>query len=226
MKRAGVRRLLSCLADESLFIVDADDDCLAALGYGRDRLVGCSLLDLTHEDDRDVTRDRIDTLMQDGAPFCITKRYIRADGDAMWVTNRVSLFHAGTRRHLLKTIEVLDEAPLDDQRRALQLTAQRILARRRLRVDYFGGEMFGEPGFDLLLDLFVQEASGRQTYTSSAAVASGAPLTTALRQIGLLVDKGLVCRAPDPADRRRVLLKLTAEGAETMQTFLSAAGRI
>lgn len=225
-ERTGARRLLSCLTDEQLRIVDADDDYVAALGYSRDSLVGRNVLMLTHPDDREVNRERADALKGGGPPFSITKRYVGADEKAFWVTNHISLFHAGATRRMMATVELLDGPPPEDQQRVLHRAAQRILLKRRLRGQYFEGEMFGEPAFDVMLDLFVQDLAGRSTYTTSAAVASGAPLTTALRQIAMLVDRGLVARESDPVDRRRVLLRMTADGEQRMRDYLMAAEQI
>ena len=91
---------------------------------------------------------------------------------------------------------------------------------------FFEDELFGEPAFDLMLDLYAQELAGRDTYTTSAAVASGAPLTTALRQIAMLVERGLIARDPDPNDRRRVRLRMTTLGAARMRDYLLAAERL
>jgi PAS domain S-box-containing protein len=221
--RAGARKLLSCLTDERLRIVDADESYGAALGYARDALIGRDVLEFTHPDDRDVNRERAAALIADGTPFSITKRYICADGGLVWVTNHISLFHAGPMRRLMATVELIDGPPVEDEKRVLRVAAQRILAKRRLRTRFFEDEMFGEPAFDLLLDLFAQELAGRDTYTTSAAVASGAPLTTALRQIAMLVERGLIARDPDPTDRRRVRLRMTDPGAVQMRDYLLAA---
>ncbi|MDR6786763.1 PAS domain S-box-containing protein [Sphingomonas sp. BE138] len=214
---------MSCLTDEQLRILDADDDYAAMLGYSRDALIGRSVLSLTHPDDRDIARQQAEALVSGGTPFSITKRYVAGDGHAFWATSHVSLFHAGANRRIMATVELLDSVPADDERRVLRLAAERILAKRRLRHQFFDEDLFGEPAFDLLLDLYAQALAGRATYTTSAAVASGAPLTTALRQIATLVDRGLVAREADPVDRRRVLLCLTDEGSHRMRDYLLAA---
>lgn len=226
MNYAGARSLLSCLTDEQLLIVDADDHYVDALGMTRDALIGRSVLDITHPDDRAVNQQRAEALRNGGEPFSITKRYVAADGTDLWVTNHISLFHTGINRRMMATVQLLDRPPVDDERRVLRLAAERILVKRRLRADYFGHDMFGEPAFDLLLDLFVQGVAGRDTYTTSAAVASGASLTTALRTIAMLVERGLVERDADPVDRRRVLLRLTEEGMRQMRDYLVAADRV
>lgn len=226
MDRAGARSLLNCLTDERMRIVDADDGYAAVLGYDRKALIGRSVLDLTHPADREVNQQRADALMAGGNSFSITKRYLAAGGESVWVTNHISLIHVGNRRQTLATVELLEGPPVEDENRLLSVAAQRILAKRRLRGQYFPEDIFGEPAFDVLLDLFVGELAGRETYTTSAAVASGAPLTTALRQIAMLVERGLVSRMPDPIDRRRVLLKLTEEGLRCTWDYMRSAEKI
>ena len=226
MDRSGARGVLSCMTDEQLRILDADDDYAAMLGCSRDALIGRCLLSLTHPDDRDVTRQQAEALMRGGGPYSITKRYLVGDGRAFWTTSHVSLFHAGMNRRMLATVELLDESPAADERRTLRRAAEQTLAKRRLRHQFFDQDLFGEPAFDLLLDLYAHDLAGRATYTTSAAVASGAPLTTALRQIATLVDRGLVAREADPVDRRRVLLCMTAEGSRRMRDYLLAAGQM
>ncbi|KQN94165.1 hypothetical protein ASE95_04680 [Sphingomonas sp. Leaf231] len=127
---------------------------------------------------------------------------------------------------MMATVELLDGPPPGEEDRVLRGVAERILLKRRLRGQYFEEEMFGEPAFDVMLDLFVRHLAGRSTYTTSAAIASGAPLTTALRQIAMLVERGMVTRVPDPDDRRRVLLRITGDGEQRMRDYLMAAEQI
>ncbi|WP_294196198.1 PAS domain-containing protein [uncultured Sphingomonas sp.] len=223
--RTGARTLLSCLIDERWRIIDADEGYVAVLRYPRDALIGRDVLSLTHPEDREIERQHAMALMRDGTPYSITKRYLRNDGDTLWGTSHVSLFHAGATRRMMATVEILDGPPANDEPRLLRVAAERILSKRRLR-DQFFERFFGEAAFDLLLDLFAQDLAGRDTYTTSAAVASGAPLTTALRQITMLVERGLVAREADPVDRRRVLLRMTDEGAQRMRAYLLAAEQV
>lgn len=217
---------MSWLADDRWRLVDADDAMVEALGYPRDHLLGRDLVELMHEDDRSFARERLAELMQDGASVGMRQRFHTADGRLLWMTSHVSLFGAAQRRQLMATVEPMGEAAAEDLRAVLRRSAERILARRRLRDGFFGSDMFGEPAFDLLLDLFVQEIDGSNAYTTNVAVASGAPMTTALRQIAMLVDRGYVRRAPDPVDRRRVMLQMTEQGFQTMWDYLYAAENV
>ena len=84
--------------------------------------------------------------------------------------------------------------------------ATRITRARRLRDEIFGGLTFFDPSWDMLLDLFVQQAQGRAVSVSSLCLASAAPPTTALRHIASLEQAGWITRRNDPEDGRRTLL--------------------
>ena len=93
---------------------------------------------------------------------------------------------------------------------------------RRIRGTYFRSDLLGEPAWDILLDLFIQERVGRRISVTAACIGSGAATTTALRYLNLLIEDGLVQREGDPTDGRRSWLKLTPEAVETMSEYLKA----
>ncbi len=103
--------------------------------------------------------------------------------------------------------------------------ARAIYTTRRRRDAIFGKtELFGEPAWDILLDLYVAFVEEKQVSVSSACIGSAAPPTTGLRWLGVLADEGLVVREQDPADQRRVLVRLTDRGVEAMDEYLASAG--
>lgn len=104
---------------------------------------------------------------------------------------------------------------------------RKIYKARRLRDEMFSEfALFGEPAWDILLDAWDAELSGRTVSVSSACVASGAPASTALRKVAALERERLVERTEDPADRRRSFLRLTALGRERMQAYFESLARI
>lgn len=108
----------------------------------------------------------------------------------------------------------------------LAARAKRLYADRRRREKGFGvhARLFGEPAWDLLLDLFVAWQEGKRISVSSASTAACVPPTTALRWIGYLVEGGIIQETADPSDGRRRLVELTPRAIEMMRTYLAGLG--
>lgn len=130
-------------------------------------------------------------------------------------------------RKLLRLSEQLKELPAPQGVKPESVTPAKILKYaenlynlRRQREKFFDKSLFGEPAWDLLLDLFIQGERGKQVSISSACVGAAVPTTTALRWVTTLMTKGLLCRVIDDTDARRSILKLTREGRQTMIRFL------
>jgi hypothetical protein len=106
---------------------------------------------------------------------------------------------------------------------ALQLV-KRLYAIRRQRDQVFGAtaEVFRDPAWDLMLDLFAARFEGRRTSISSAALVACIPQTTAIRLVDHLVGRGLLRRIPDEHDARRCFLELTPDALDRMWSFLRA----
>lgn len=95
--------------------------------------------------------------------------------------------------------------------------AKRILRERYIRARHF--PHLDEPAWLMLVDLAAEP--DRHVSVTSACLASFVPATTALRHIGILESMGLVDRAPDPEDRRRVWLRLTTLARELLDRFFN-----
>jgi DNA-binding MarR family transcriptional regulator len=89
----------------------------------------------------------------------------------------------------------------------------------RRAVTSFGAHL-GEPGWTILLDLYVREATGKKTNVSSAIVGSMAPATTGLRWIHFLTEKGVIFRSNDEHDARIAYVTLTDQTREEMTDLL------
>ncbi|WP_208324932.1 MarR family winged helix-turn-helix transcriptional regulator [Novosphingobium sp. PhB55] len=100
--------------------------------------------------------------------------------------------------------------------RRLERFAERLYKDRRKRSKHFDEDLFGEPVWDILLDLFICEGRGRPVSVTSVCIASGAPPTTALRYVSNLVAFGLLERRGDEGDARRVFVTLTEKGRSAM----------
>ena len=97
------------------------------------------------------------------------------------------------------------------------------ITKRRSRFTAFAN-LFADPAWFILLDLFVRQHSGLQTSVSSACHASFSPLTTALRHIAILTERNVIQRQYDSVDQRRVFLELTDESSAEIERKLLADG--
>ncbi|MEG3181492.1 hypothetical protein [Sphingomonas sp. LT1P40] len=96
---------------------------------------------------------------------------------------------------------------------------------RRLRDQHFPSELFADPAWDMLLDLYAARLEGRRVSVSSLCIAAAVPPTTALRWIGTLHDANLFGREADPTDKRRAHITLTEHATGGMRGYFAAAAR-
>jgi len=97
---------------------------------------------------------------------------------------------------------------------------------RRRRDKIFGTEtLFGEPAWDILLDLFIAAKEGRRVSVMSACIGAAVPSTTALRWISALEREGLLLREDDADDARRTYVMLSPCGYEAMVEYFDTASR-
>lgn len=115
--------------------------------------------------------------------------------------------------------------PEDDGPEATPQEIRMAIRSRRLRGQFFQGELFADPAWDMLLDLYASELERRQVSVSSLCIAAAVPPTTALRWIGTLHDAGLFERKADPTDRRRAYIGLSTKGLDGMRAYIAAAKR-
>lgn len=102
----------------------------------------------------------------------------------------------------------------------LLLTAKAMKRSRDRRAAFFDSQLFGDPCWDIMLDLVCGQLEGQAVPVSSACMATNLPFSTALPHVRHLVDLGLVRRWKDPNDRRRDLLSLEDATFETMKNYL------
>jgi hypothetical protein len=97
-----------------------------------------------------------------------------------------------------------------------ELTA--LINRRRLRSEFIGEDLFADPAWDILLELYL--ASLRQHRISVSSLCVGlVPATTTLRWLAALSKWGMIERRDDPFDGRRALLNLSESGRRTMDAY-------
>lgn len=107
-----------------------------------------------------------------------------------------------------------------DHRAGIALAGWIFMA-RRMRADIFGAELFAEPGWDILLDLYAAHARGCRVQITSLAPMSGVPSSTARRWARKLIALDLVVQERDPRDHRLTFLKLSATGLGLMSRYFA-----
>jgi hypothetical protein len=91
------------------------------------------------------------------------------------------------------------------------------------RANHFNPRLFGEPAWDMLLDLFIHKVNGKRISTTSLCLGGNVPQATGLRYIARLEEEGLVVRFTPPDDLRLVLVDFTPDGYRHMREYISAA---
>lgn len=107
------------------------------------------------------------------------------------------------------------KSPVDRKRAALK----DMRSMRRMRSQYFPTELFSDPCWEMLLDLYDAQLAGAEVTVTSLGAASGVPLTTALRRMDQLLGHALIERAGDAEDKRRTIVRLTEGGLEAVERF-------
>jgi hypothetical protein len=107
----------------------------------------------------------------------------------------------------------------------VELARQTYEDRRRRTKIFQSEDLFGEPAWDILLDLFIAAKERRRVSVTSACIGSAVPSTTALRWIAILEKQSLLVREADPGDARRVYVKLSARGYAAMLEYFASASR-
>lgn len=114
---------------------------------------------------------------------------------------------------------------LEEDRRTSATALQDIIRARAAREQFFPAELFADPAWDMLLDLYSAEIDQRRIAVGSLCIGARVPATTALRWIDVLLRHGLIEKRTDPLDRRRVFVSLTRQASAAMGAYFAAVPR-
>ncbi|NUQ18924.1 MAG: winged helix DNA-binding protein [Sphingomonas sp.] len=115
-------------------------------------------------------------------------------------------------------------ATFDPDWAVAEVSAERIrgiLASRRRREKIFGAGVFGEPGWDILLEVYARKLEGTRATVTEACVATGVAYTTALAWVRRLEREGLITRTADTEDLRRVFVNMSPKATTAMERYFS-----
>ncbi len=100
--------------------------------------------------------------------------------------------------------------------------AREIYAERRRRHKFLPADLFGEPTWDILIDLYIAYREDRRVPTTSSCIGAHVPPTTALRWLRILESRELVEREDDGRDGRRTFVRLSPQGLTAMDASLAS----
>ena len=91
---------------------------------------------------------------------------------------------------------------------------------RRRRDSLIRYDLFAEPAWDMLLDLYVQHHRGQPVAVGRLCTAAATASTTALRWLGLLIEKELVIRSSSAEADGVIRVALSERGVGEMERYL------
>lgn len=127
-------------------------------------------------------------------------------------------------RDARRLLAILSGTESPAHRDSLAQRARDRQADRQLWISLFGPDMSSEHAEEILLSLYLAEGGQRLTQTALAELCS-ATRSTANRWIDSLDRRGVILREQHPTDRRRFFTRLSDEGRERLELYLSATGR-
>lgn len=102
-------------------------------------------------------------------------------------------------------------------------TATAWIRARACRDQAFGDDLFFDPAWSILLELYVHHRQRTATSITSLCLATKVPPSTGLRWVALLEKRGLVVREADPFDKRKSYARLTADAIDRVERALDDA---
>lgn len=125
--------------------------------------------------------------------------------------------------HDLAVVHGTPGASVDRRRAEATVVPDRLVravqAARRRRDALFSPDLFADPAWDMLLELYALHLEEKRVSVSSLCIAAYVPATTALRWVAKLEEEGLAVRSEDTADGRRSWIELSPEGIERMRRY-------
>jgi DNA-binding MarR family transcriptional regulator len=124
-----------------------------------------------------------------------------------------------------------DPDPVQDDyqeahREELIIAAQSILNGRRMRREHFHPGIFGEPGWDILLGLYITDTCGERQTVGKLAEWLTTPPTTVMRWVAVLEREQVVRRSPHPTDRRIMFIEITDKGRSSLDAYLARVPKL
>ncbi len=144
------------------------------------------------------------------------RRLIATANELLAIAHELESSDAEQRAEDSATLHIAKDSPVWSE------VARSAYRERRRRGKIFNDPtLFGEPAWDILLDLFIAAKERKRLPVTSACIGAAVPATTALRWLTVLEEKRLIVRENDTADARRVFVRLSTDGYEKMVAYFA-----
>lgn len=123
------------------------------------------------------------------------------------------------RERLDSAMKAADPAPVPQSYPVTARAIRALIRQRRNRDRFFGGDLFADPAWDMLLELYASELAQQRISVTSLCQAAAVPGTTALRWMCHLEARGMIRRQQDPLDGRRFFVSLSPDCHQRMEDY-------
>lgn len=204
-------------AEQCHYLIDADDALAVPILA---RANGRGKMDQLHDRNRDGEYGALHKISDELADFARTlARIAEQEGTAPSSVRDKPVSFRPAPAAIFEPL--VPPAPIE--RGPTAQTIRELIKLRRMREQHFPADLFADPGWDILLDLFAAKLEGKSVSVSSLCIAAAVPPTTGLRWITTMTDHGALVRRQDPNDARRVFIELSAESETGLRAFFSDA---
>lgn len=203
-------------------VLSTDEGFCEILETDAEALIGRSVLDVTVPADRLTCQTLMQHLQATREPFRVTKRYIKADGRPVWVTNTVSIIALGDAAPMLVSTIVPISPPTGGMNPAHLLDcAKLLLSSRQERRTAFDTAIFADPAWDMMLAAYVAEAEGMVLDLDTLARAANVPHGSAARWVRAMQHDRLIEVEAQGRDTPTSLFRLTATAHGQFEDYLA-----
>ncbi|HEX7783504.1 MAG TPA: PAS domain S-box protein [Sphingobium sp.] len=215
-------------------LIDGEGGILSAnkafcdiIGSPTEQIVGRLVSELTAPPDREECAIALGKLRRTGQSFSISKRFIRADHSLIWVTNTVSIMTAGSVEPVVvaSIVPITDPAQYRSPAQLMRCVRFMVTARAQRR-NMFSQALVSDPGWDVLMGLYIAESEGASL--TGRDIAESAEIGERLigHWIAILMECHLVeieGEYPDKVagDEMHLPLRLTALAHKKIEDYLA-----
>ncbi len=203
-----------CISTIEGIIVAVDKSFCTLLQRSESDMIGSSYKDITYPDDIDKSSKMLSRLEDRAPPIGLTKRYVRLDGELVYVDLLVSLFYESKR--LVSTLSWGRDYNKSLAPDRLWQAALRIKHVNGIRRFEFGRDISFDHIGEILIQVYLAEAEGRIVFIDQLSRSLDIDLPNLKRWIRVLEQRLLI----EPVDARTPQVQFTHLGLRKIERVL------